>query len=82
VSASFRKQLGIVTRAGAIDPRRLVAAFELSNTTLEDARTVRSLVLQQHLAGVVLWRDYAKQGGDCADPVNLKIACLAFGRCG
>jgi hypothetical protein len=81
VRASFEKQLDIVNRAGPVDPKRLVVVFELDGTSLEDARTTRELMLQHGLAGVMFWRNGAKQGGDCTTPVNRKIACLASGRC-
>ena len=34
------------------------------------------------MRGKLLWRNYAKVGGDCASGTNRKIACLASGRCG
>ena len=81
VQASFDKQFQIVNWGGSVDPRRLIVAFELANTGVGDARTIREMMLRHGLGGVMFWRDGAKQGGDCNSPVNQKIACLALGRC-
>jgi hypothetical protein len=81
VQASFDKQLEIVNQAGPVDPKRLLVVFELDGTSLDDARATRQLMLKHGLAGVMFWRNGAKQGGECATPVNRKIACLAMGRC-
>jgi hypothetical protein len=81
VRASFDKQFDIITHGGGVDPRRLIAVFELANTTPEDARATREAMLRRGLGGVMFWRNGAQQGGDCASPINRKIACLALGRC-
>jgi hypothetical protein len=79
--ASFAAQMALLQAGGGVDPKRLVIDFELANTTLADAATVRSLILANHLKGVMFWRNGAKQGGACSQPVNRKIACVAFGEC-
>jgi hypothetical protein len=81
VKASFGRQMDILAKSGPVDPRRLVIAFELANTSTQDARAARDAITSRHMAGVIFWRDYAAQGGACDDPVNIKIACIAFGRC-
>ena len=78
---SAQAQLDLLRHGGAVDPKRLIAVFELGNTAMTDARSVRKLILDQGLAGVMFWRDRAAQGGSCDSEVNRKIACLVFGRC-
>jgi hypothetical protein len=78
VEQSFRAQMAML---GNRDPAHVIVVFELANTSLADARTARSLIISNHLGGVMFWRDFAKQGGDCNTDTNRKIACLVFGRC-
>ena len=81
VQASFDKQFEIANQGGPVDPKRLFVVFELANTSANDARLIRDAMIKRGLGGVMFWRNGAKQGGDCASPVNRKIACLALGRC-
>ncbi len=64
------------------DAHRLLLVFELAGTSQTDAVTVRRLMQREPVGGVMFWRRGAEQGGDCASPVNRKIACVVFGRCG
>ncbi len=78
VRQSFTSQqqiLGSATKAKAL------VTFELASTTMDDARFVHELLQKREVAGVNLWRNYARQGGDCSSESNRKIACLVFGRC-
>lgn len=77
--ASYAAQLAIVKAGGPVDTRRLLIDFELAGTTLDDARFVRQAIIRDRLSGVMFWRNYAKQGGACATPVNQRIAAIAFG---
>ena len=52
----------------------------VATANLDDARLVRRLIVDDHLAGVLLWRNYAQQGGPCGTTTNMKIAMLALGR--
>lgn len=81
VQASFDRQFEIANHGGPVDPKRLIVVFELANTSPSDARVIREAMIKHDLGGVMFWRNGAKQGGDCAAPVNRKIACLAMGRC-
>lgn len=74
-------QLGMMKSGGAIDPQRIIALFELANTTLPEAEFTHRLILAQGFSGVMFWRNYAKPGGDCGSETNRKIACVVFGRC-
>ena len=65
---------------GAFDGTRFLIDYELAGTDLDDARLVRRLIVDDHLAGVLLWRNYAQQGGPCGTTTNMKIAMLALGR--
>jgi hypothetical protein len=76
IGESFRAQLDTIRAGGPVNPRKLLAVYELNGTTVEDAKSTRALLLASGLAGVVLWRDHARQGGDCDAPTNQKIACL------
>jgi hypothetical protein len=81
VDASLARQMQILKAGGPVDPKRLIVNFELANTTQADAISVRRFMDSERLAGVIFWRDHAQQGGACDLPVNVKIACLALGRC-
>lgn len=78
IEASFRSQWSML---GGGPANKLLVVFELAGTTVEDARVTRRLVLEHKLGGVMFWRNHARQGGDCAEPVNRKIACLVFEDC-
>ena len=60
---------------------KILITFELADTTMDDARTVRGLLMEGKAAGVSFWRNHATQGGDCSSDANRKIACVALGRC-
>ena len=78
--ASYAAQKAVIEAGGAFDGSRLLIDVELAGTTLDDARLTRQLITDEHLAGVLFWRNYAKQGGTCASDVNHKIAAIAFGK--
>ena len=78
IARSFTAQMAVL---GAPDPAKLYVNFELSNTTLADARRAFILAKTRRLAAIMLWRNGAAQGGACNLDVNRKIACLAYGRC-
>ena len=78
VQASVSSQLQMVKQ---MRPDHIYLIFELSNTSMEDARFAREMMLRDHYAGVMLWRNYAEIGGSCDSEANRKIACLVFGRC-
>jgi len=77
--ASYAAQMAIVKAGGPVDTKRLLIDFELAGTTLEDARFVRQAIIRDGLAGVMFWRNYARQGGACATAVNQRIAAIALG---
>ena len=76
LAQSYAAQRQIV---GPADGRRLMINFELADTTIADARAVRQIILRDRLAGVMLWRNHAVQGGACDSDVNAKIAAIVFG---
>ena len=80
IAASYQSQKAIVAKGGRFDGARILIDFELANTSLDDARLVRSLILADKLAGVIFWRNGARQGGACDTLVNQKIALIAFGK--
>ena len=79
LSASYARQMAMISTGGTVDGKRLLVLFELANTTLDDARFVHHVIETDHLAGVMFWRDRATQGGACDRDVNAKIAMVAFG---
>lgn len=79
IPASYRAQKAMIERGGAFDGSRILINFELANTTLDDAAFVRDTIRGDRLAGVLLWRDHAVQGGACDLPVNRKLAIVALG---
>jgi len=78
--ASYNAQKALIEAGGAFDGSRILIDFELMGTNLDDAKLTRQLILQDRLAGVLLWRNYAKQGGSCATQTNVKIAALTLGK--
>jgi hypothetical protein len=78
--ASYRAQKAVIEAGGAFDGSRILIDFELMGTSLADAQLVRRLIIDDHLAGVLFWRNYAQQGGPCTSDANMKIATVAFGR--
>ena len=81
LAESIRHQMQMMRNGGPVDGRRLTALFELNNTTMAEAQLARKTIQSEHMTGVMMWRNYAKTGGDCASDVNRKIGCLVFGRC-
>ncbi len=79
IAASYRAQKAMIEGGGRFDGSRILLEFELANTQVEDAQTVRDLIINDHLAGVLLWRNGVPQGGPCKSPVNAKIAIIALG---
>lgn len=79
IAASYRAQRSLVDAAGKVDPHRLIIDFDLSGTSIEDAAFVHETILRDRLGGVIFWRNRVEQGGDCANPVNRKIAAVVFG---
>jgi len=77
--ASYDAQKAMIAAGGPFDGARILIDFELMGTRVDDARLVRRLVADDHLAGVLLWRNYAIQGGSCASDINMKIAAIAVG---
>jgi hypothetical protein len=75
---SAESQLGMM---GDMNPKRIVALFELANTTMAEAEFTHGLIVSRGFSGVMFWRNYAKPGGDCGSETNRKIACVVFGRC-
>ena len=80
IPASYRAQRAIIDAASAVDPQRLIVDFDLAGTSVEDAAFVHETIERDHLGGVIFWRNHAEQGGDCASPVNRKIATVLFGQ--
>ncbi len=79
LQASYTAQKAVIAAGGPFEGARILIDFELKGTSLDDAKLVRRLIVDDHLAGVLLWRNYAKQGRACASDVNQKIATIAFG---
>lgn len=79
LAASYAAQRAIADALGRVDPARLIIDFELAGTTPADAALVHDLIGRDHLGGLMLWRNHAVIGGDCASPVNRRIAIAAFG---
>lgn len=80
LAARYAAQKALIEAGGPFDGSRILLDFELMGTNLDDARLARQLILSDKLAGVLLWRNYAKQGGSCASPTNVKIAMLTLGK--
>lgn len=84
IGDSFAAQLSVLKGEYGdqkIDPKRLIALYELNNTSLADAKTVHDLTLANGLAGVMLWRNWAVVDDDCQSTTNAKIACVTKGQC-
>lgn len=77
--ASYQSQKAMIAQGGKFDGARFLIDYELAGTDLDDARLVRRLIGEDRLAGVLLWRNYAQQGGPCGTATNMKIALLALG---
>ena len=78
IAASYASQKAMIEKGGAFDGSRLLINFELAGTNAEDATFVRHTILKDRLAGVLFWRNHARQGGNCETDVNRKIAAIAF----
>ena len=78
--ASYDRQMELLRQGGKVDGKRVLALFELANTSEADARFVHDAIRRDGLAGAMLWRNRAVQGGPCDSPVNRKTALLVFGR--
>lgn len=78
--ASYARQMEMLREGGTIDGRRVLALFDLAETTEADARFVHEAIRRDGLAGAMLWRNRAVQGGPCDSPVNRKTALLVYGR--
>jgi hypothetical protein len=81
IARSLARQMDVLKAGGTVEPGRLIVDFELANTTLADAAAAHRFIRDAKLAGVLLWRNGARQGGDCDTDVNRKIACLTLGAC-
>lgn len=79
MAASYAAQKAMIAAGGPFDPRRLIIDFDLAGTTIEDARWVRRTILNDGLAGVMIWRNRAIQGGACSTPENRKLGALLLG---
>jgi hypothetical protein len=79
VQSSYEAQMAMIKSGGPVDGRRLLINFDLAGTSEADARFVRKAILDDKLAGVMFWRNWAKQGGGCETDVNRKIASIVFG---
>jgi hypothetical protein len=80
IAASYQSQKAMIAQGGRFDGSRILIDFELSGTTLDDARLVRGLIESDKLAGVIFWRNGALQGGSCDSPINQKIGLIALGQ--
>lgn len=78
--ASYARQMELLRQGGKVDGRRVLALFDLAETSEADARFVHEAIRRDGLAGAMLWRNRAVQGGPCDSPVNRKTALLVFGR--
>lgn len=78
--ASYARQMDMLREGGAVDGRRVLALFDLAETSEADARFVHEAIRRDGLAGTMLWRNRAVQGGPCDSPVNRKTALLVYGR--
>jgi hypothetical protein len=78
--ASYARQMDILRQGGPVDGRRILALFDLNQTTMADAVFVHRAVVRDQLAGVMLWRNRAVQGGACNTDVAIKTAIVAFGQ--
>lgn len=78
LQASYEAQMAMIRSGGPVDGQRLLINFDLAGTSEADARFVRKVILEDKLAGVMFWRNWAKQGGSCETDVNRKIASIVF----
>jgi hypothetical protein len=83
---SYKTQVGVLTDNGrALLGRsargKVIWNVSLHDTKLAEARHIREEVLSQGYRGVMIFRNYVKQGGVCSRPANQVTACLAFGDC-
>jgi hypothetical protein len=83
---SYNVQLGVLTDNGRAPLSRsargkIIWNVSLYDTALSEARFFREVVVSQGYRGVMIFRNYVKQGGACSRPANQVTACLAFGDC-
>ncbi|HEY2179474.1 MAG TPA: hypothetical protein VGH15_12915 [Caulobacteraceae bacterium] len=83
---AYQTQLSVVT-AGGRNPltpqmrRKLIWNIDLNDIAPPEARQLHDEIVRQGYRGMLLARNFQREGGACDRPVNQTIACLALGRC-
>lgn len=81
IAESAKSQLAHLKTSANYDPRKIYVIFEIRDTSLDDAKAVHNLILDERLMGIMLWRHGAQLGGGCGSEINRKIACVLFSAC-
>jgi hypothetical protein len=83
---AYQTQLSVVTDGGRnpLTPqlrRKLIWNIDLNDIALAEGRQLHEEIVRQGYRGVLLARNFQREGGTCDRPVNQTIACLALGQC-
>jgi hypothetical protein len=83
---SYRNQLALMTDNGkmplsAAMRSKIIWNISLFDTELSEAKALHDEFKTQAYRGVMIFRNYVKQGGSCERPENQVIACIALGVC-
>lgn len=83
---AYTEELAVLTDGGRnpLTPqvkRKLFIPVGLDDVTLPEAQRLHDEFVRQGYRGVLLVRNFLRQGGVCDRPINQEIACLALGKC-
>jgi hypothetical protein len=84
---SYRLQLDVLTDNGRAPlslamRQKILWSISLFDLELPEAKQLHDEIVAQKYRGIMLWRNYVKQGGACSRGNNQVTACLALGECG
>jgi hypothetical protein len=83
---SYRLQVGVLTDNGRVplsksQRKKILWNISLFDTEISEAQQLRAEILQNNYRGIMIFRNYQRQGGSCVKPANQVTACIALGRC-
>lgn len=83
---NFREQMSVLTQNGKLPlddtlKKKLFWNVSLFDLSLPEADQLQSTFRSEAFGGIMLFRNFVKQGGDCSRSTNQIIACLAMGSC-
>lgn len=83
---SYQEQLQVLTNQGRapLSPelrRKLLWNVSLYDLSLDEAAQLRNEFVREKYRGIMISRNFVKQGGACNRPANQVIACLTMGEC-